>query len=131
MIKTYFNRLLQNKLALGGLGILVFLALSAIFAPIISIQDPTAQNLIDRLQSPSLAHLLGTDDLGRDVFSRMVYGIRISLTVGFVAVGIAVIIGTILGLVSGYFGGWVDTIIMRFVDIMLCFPSFFLIFVLL
>lgn len=88
---------------------------------------PSEQHLSYRLSPPSSKFILGTDDLGRDVFSRMVYGIRISLTIGLVAVGISVTIGTILGLLSGYFGGWIDTIIMRLVDVMLCFPTFFLI----
>ena len=78
-------------------------------------------------RSVSLSHWLGTDDLGRDVLSRILYGARISLLVGFVAVGIASIIGIVLGALSGYYGRWVDSLIMRFVDIMLCFPTFFLI----
>ena len=76
---------------------------------------------------PSLQHPLGTDELGRDVLSRMIWGSRISLKVGFVAVGIAIFIGVIVGAVAGYYGGWVDAVLMRFVDMMLCFPAFFLI----
>jgi len=79
------------------------------------------------LAPPSAAHPFGTDQLGRDVLSRMIWGSRISLKVGFVATGIAMLIGTILGALSGYYGRWVDAVIMRFVDIMLCFPTFFLI----
>jgi peptide/nickel transport system permease protein len=127
MLKLYLNRLKQNKLALTGTGAIVALALCALFATLIAPFDPTLQQLSHRLENPSFRFLLGTDDLGRDVFSRMMHGIRISLTVGFVAAGISVMIGTILGLASGYFGGWVDTVIMRIVDIMLCFPTFFLI----
>jgi len=118
---------MQNKLAVAGLGLILALAVLAMAAPYISPHDPAEQHVISRLQSPSMKFVLGTDDLGRDVFSRMVYGIRISLTVGLVAVGISVLIGTLLGLMSGYFGGMVDVVIMRFVDIMLCFPTFFLI----
>lgn len=103
------------------------MAVLAVCAPFIAKYDPTEQHLVQRLQGPNSNFIFGTDDLGRDVFSRMAYGIRISLTVGLVAVSIAVLIGTLLGLTAGYFGGWVDSIIMRFVDIMLCFPSFFLI----
>ncbi len=127
MLKLYLNRLFKNKLAVIGLGIIIFLGLGAVFASYIARFDPAQQHLVQRLMSPSAKFLFGTDDLGRDVFSRMVYGIRISLTVGFVAVSIAVIIGTVLGLLAGYFGGWVDSVIMRLVDIMLCFPTFFLI----
>jgi len=89
--------------------------------------DPIIPNPPDQLQGPSAAHWVGTDDLGRDIFSRILLGAHISLLIGFVAVGIAVVIGTILGSVSGYFGGWADTIIMRFVDMMMCIPTFFLI----
>lgn len=127
MYRIYWQRFKQNKLAISGLVILLFLILVAVFAPVISLYNPIEQNLPERLQCPSAKHPLGTDDLGRDVFSRIVYGTRISLTVGIVAVGISIIIGTPLGLMSGYFGGYIDTIIMRFVDIMLCFPTLFLI----
>jgi len=117
----------RNILFWIGLSIVVFFIIVAVFAPLISPFDPTAIHFNKIFAAPSSTHFFGTDELGRDVFSRVVYGTRISLFVGFVAVGISVAIGTILGLVSGYFGGWVDTIIMRFVDIMLSFPAFFLI----
>ena len=123
MIKNIF----RNKLSFIGLGLIALLFILALCAPLIAPYAPDTQHLSKRLASPGGGFLLGTDDLGRDTFSRMVYGVRISLTVGFVAVGISVIIGTCLGLISGFFGGWVDTLIMRFVDIMLCFPTFFLI----
>lgn len=126
MVKKYLF-FMHNKAALTGLSIILFLLMLSITAPYIVTYDPAAQNLSQRLHSPSINFLLGTDDLGRDVLSRMIYGIRISLTVGFVAVGISVCIGTFFGILAGYFGGWVDTLIMRFVDIMLCFPTFFLI----
>ena len=89
--------------------------------------DPVAVNLPDQLQAPSPTHPLGTDDVGRDVLSRILMGAHVSLMIGFVAVGVSVVIGTFLGSVSGYFGGWVDTIIMRFVDLMMCIPRFFLV----
>lgn len=127
MLRIYFRRFRQNRLAVIGLGMIVFLALIAAASAFIAPYDPDSQHLYQRLHSPSGNFLLGTDDLGRDVFSRMIYGARISLSVGLIAVSIAVIIGTILGLLSGYFGGWVDSFIMRLVDIMLCFPAFFLI----
>lgn len=113
-------------LALGG-GIVCVMSLAAILAPWLAPYDPTALNVDAMLQAPGPHHLLGTDALGRDILSRMLYGARVSLWVGFVAVGISVAIGLVLGLLAGYFGGLVDELIMRGVDVMLCFPSFFLI----
>lgn len=100
---------------------------AAVFAPLIAPFDPNELHLDAILKAPCAEFPLGTDRLGRDVLSRLLYGGRVSLWVGFVAVGISISIGALLGLVSGYFGGLVDEIAMRFVDIMLCFPSFFLI----
>jgi peptide/nickel transport system permease protein len=117
----------SNILFLTGFTVVAFFVLVAVFAPLIASHDPTHIDFSSVFLKPSLEHFFGTDELGRDIFSRVVYGTRISLFVGFVAVGISVMIGTVLGLVSGYFGGKTDVIIMRFVDIMLCFPSFFLI----
>ncbi len=118
--------LLRNKLALfGGLTILV-LVLIAVFAPLIATHDPSEINIKDALLSPSRAHLFGTDQLGRDIFSRMVYATKVALRIGLVAVGIAAIIGVTLGSIAGYNGGWIDGIIMRVTDIMLCFPALFL-----
>lgn len=123
----FWPRLIHNRLAVaGGIVVLVFLAV-ALAAPLIAPYDPNAINAWQVLAPPSWQHWFGTDELGRDVFSRVLYGARISLKVGFVAVGIAVFIGTIVGLVSGYYSGVVDTVLMRMVDIMLCFPAFFLI----
>ncbi|MBG0777571.1 MAG: ABC transporter permease [Desulfovibrionaceae bacterium] len=113
-------------LVIGGT-IVGVMSVAALLAPWITPYDPTALNVDVLLQPPSAAHLLGTDALGRDVFARMLFGARVSLWVGFVAVGLSVAIGLALGLAAGYFGGLVDEIIMRGVDIMLCFPSFFLI----
>ncbi len=119
--------LLRNRLAVTG-GILVLLVfILSIFAPWIAPYNPSKIDIDNILVGPSRAHLLGTDDLGRDVLSRMLWGGRISLEVGFVAVGIATIIGIILGSLAGYYGGWLDTIIMRFVDIMLSIPTIFLV----
>ncbi|MCH5276299.1 MAG: ABC transporter permease [Desulfovibrionaceae bacterium] len=112
---------------LAGLVIVLGMSLLALLAPWIVPYDPTAFDLDAVLMAPCSAHWLGTDALGRDVLSRLLYGARVSLWVGFVAVGISVIIGMFLGLLAGYFGGWIDEIIMRGVDVMLCFPSFFLI----
>ncbi len=110
-----------------GLSFVLVMSLAALCAPWIAPYDPNALHLDAILLAPCEAFPLGTDQLGRDVFSRLLYGGRISLWVGFVAVGISVSIGLVLGLISGYFGGLIDEGIMRGVDIMLCFPSFFLI----
>lgn len=131
MLKIYFEKFLRNKLAVIGASILAILALIAIFAPFLTQYEPTFQDVPNRLSSPSKMHVMGTDDLGRDVFTRVLYGTRISLTIGFVAVGISITIGTLLGLIAGYFRGWFEKIIMRFVDMMLCFPVFFLLLIVL
>jgi len=127
MWKIFWRRFRKNKLAMFGALIILSLALVAVIAPLIAPFNPNHQDILHRLEPPSRKHPLGTDDLGRDLLSRIIYGTRVSLLVGFVAVGIAIIIGSLLGLLSGYFGGWLDALIMRFVDIMLCFPTFFLI----
>jgi peptide/nickel transport system permease protein len=103
------------------------LIVAAVLAPLVSPYDPGDIDRTGILMPPSFQHLLGTDDLGRDVLSRMIWGARISLSVGFVAVGISTIIGIILGSLAGYYGGWTERIIMRFIDIMLTIPTFFLI----
>jgi len=106
--------------------VMLVFVLAAIFASVIAPYNP--DDIIEsQMQGPSLRHLFGTDDLGRDLFSRALYGARISLTVGFVAVIISILIGTLFGALSGYYGGWRDTLITRFIDIMLAFPSIFLI----
>lgn len=119
--------LVKNKLALLGGIVVVILFIVSIFAPVLSPYDPDTINVKEILTAPCRLHPLGTDELGRDVLSRMIWGSRISLKVGFVAVGIAVLIGIIVGAAAGYYGGWTDSVLMRFVDMMLCFPSFFLI----
>lgn len=110
-----------------SLSIVGLMTVAALAAPWLSPYDPTALNLKSILMPPSAVHPLGTDALGRDVLSRLLYGARVSLWVGFVSVGIAVVIGLALGLAAGYLGGLTDEVIMRGVDVMLCFPSFFLI----
>lgn len=124
---VFWQRFRCNHFAMTGAFVVVSLFLLSLLAPIISPWDPTTIDAYHVLLPPSAAHWMGTDELGRDVLSRVIYGARISLKVGFVAVGIAITIGTVVGLLSGYYGGWVDAILMRFVDIMLCFPTFFLI----
>ena len=117
----------MNKLTIFGLAIVGFFVMVAVFAPMIAPYNPGQIDIENILTVPSNSHIFGTDSLGRDLFSRMVYGTRISLLVGFIAVGIATLLGIALGSIAGYYGKWVDTIIMRFIDIMLCFPTFFLI----
>ncbi|MCG3203382.1 MAG: Glutathione transport system permease protein GsiD [Elusimicrobia bacterium] len=114
-------------MAFTGACMVLFLCGLALLAPWITPQDPFQQNLLNRLQAPSFKHWFGTDELGRDVFSRLLMGTRISLSIGFLAAFISIFIGTLWGLVSGYWRGWMDAILMRFVDVMLCFPTLFLI----
>lgn len=120
-------RLRKNSLAVLGAGIVATLFVIALLAPVLAPYDIGEIDAKNVLSAPSWEHPLGTDGLGRDVVSRMIYGARISLLVGFVSAGLACVIGLLLGALAGYFGGWLDTVLMRFVDIMLCFPSFFLI----
>lgn len=111
---------------MAGASTILIIFLVAIFAPFMAPYDPEKTDIAAKLAPPSSRHLLGTDQLGRDVFGRMLYGSRISLSVGFVAVSISLIIGIMVGSVAGYYGKIVDSVLMRFVDIMMCFPSFFL-----
>jgi peptide/nickel transport system permease protein len=106
---------------LGLVGMVLLLTASA-FAPLIAPYDPYKQNLKGILLKPSMAHILGTDSLGRDTLSRLIYGARITLAVGIVAVGIGAVVGTVLGLLAGFFGGWVNRVIMRFVDALMAVP---------
>jgi len=122
-----WKRFRKNKLAVAGLCVISLIALMAVCAPLISPYNPTSIDVYNVLSAPSASHLLGTDELGRDVLTRMLWGSRISLTVGFVAVGIAISIGILIGSIAGFYGGRIDSMLMRFVDIMLCFPTFFLI----
>ncbi len=119
----------MSKRVLFGLTIIVVMVLGAVLAPFVATHDPLEMDLSPaaRLQAPSVAHFFGTDALGRDVFSRMVYGARVSLSVGFIAVFISLVAGILLGGLSGYYGGRVDSAIMRLVEVMYCFPTFFLI----
>lgn len=121
------RRFISNRFAVAGGLIVLTLFVVSFLAPYITPYSPDDLDAYHVLLPPSSAHWLGTDELGRDVLTRIIYGARISLKVGFVAVGIASVIGTVAGLLAGYFGSWVDQILMRLVDIMLCFPTFFLI----
>ena len=117
------NVLLRDKRATAGLIILILIVVGTIFAPIISPYDPQAQDYA-MLQAPSSDHWLGTDDLGRDLFTRILYGARISLFVGILTVSISLVIGVLMGLLSGYYGGWIDTLLMRYIDLQWAFPNF-------
>jgi peptide/nickel transport system permease protein len=122
MTQRILRRFLRHRLAvLGAVGVLL-LAVVAVFAPVIGGQDPFFQDYSQLKAPPGPGHLLGTDALGRDVWSRLVFATRVSLSVGLVAVAIYTVIGTLLGAVAGYYGGTVDTIIMRITDIVMCFP---------
>ena len=114
----------RNRVAVGGAWAIAFLYLIALITPFLAPFDPAAQGdlVAERLLAPGGAHLLGTDHFARDVLSRMLYGARVSLSIGFVAVGISITIGTLMGAVAGFLGGWVDTVAMRLVDIVISFP---------
>ncbi|MFZ2089179.1 MAG: oligopeptide ABC transporter permease [Desulfobaccales bacterium] len=125
--REFWARFRRNKLAMSGFIMVAGLFLLSLLAPWLAPYDPSLINLKEALMPPSPQHWLGTDPLGRDVLSRIIFGSQVSLKVGFVAVGLATLIGVLVGATAGYYGGWVDLILMRFVDLMLCFPSFFLI----
>jgi len=120
------RRLLRNPGAVAGLVLLALLVIMALFAPQLAHADPVAITPRDRLQPPGLEHWFGTDAFGRDIYTRVVYGTRISLLVGVVSVAIATLLGVTMGLLAGYFGGLTDALIMRFVDVMLAFPGILL-----
>lgn len=121
-----WHRLRQNRLSIVGLALIAGFLLLAFAAPLIAPADPMQQALYNRLSPPTLAHPFGTDDFGRDILSRVIYGARISLRVGVVAVLIALVLGTGIGLVAGYWGGWIDQVLMRVMDLLLAFPSILL-----
>ncbi|QLG63926.1 nickel transporter permease [Halorarum salinum] len=120
------DQFLENNLNVVGLLFVSLVVLSAVFAPAIAPEGPNEQDLFDRLESPSAEHPMGTDQLGRDVLSRLLYGARISLRIAVVVVTITLAIGTAVGLVAGYAGGWVDEALMRVVDVLLAFPGILL-----
>ena len=121
-LRTFFS----NRLALFGAAVMSVFILMAVFAPLIAPYDPLQQELTEKFAPPSRAHLLGQDELGRDILSRVIYGARISLTAGLAAVAIATGVGTIIGVVAGYFGGRPDSLLMRLMDVLLAFPSILL-----
>ena len=121
-----WNALRKNRMSWVGIGLLLLIVLAAIFAPLLAPHDPLQQNIVSRLEPPSVEFLLGTDSYGRDVLSRLIYGARVSLLVGFVAVLVAMCIGSALGIIAGYVGGMLDKLIMGFVDVLLSFPTLLL-----
>jgi peptide/nickel transport system permease protein len=121
-LRRFFRVFLKRKIVLFSFIVIVLLIITAIFAPLLAPYDPYKQILSDRLLEPSSKYLLGTDYLGRDLLSRMIYGSRTALLVGIIATGIAATFGSILGTLAGYFGGWVHSIIMRFVDSLMSIP---------
>ncbi|TEU12066.1 MAG: ABC transporter permease [Anaerolineales bacterium] len=120
------RRLFRDKLALVGLVIMGTFLLTAILAPVLAPYDPIEQSLVDRREPPSSQNPLGLDDLGRDILSRVIFGARKSLQVGVMSVTMAIVVGTWIGATSGYLGGWVDSLVMRIMDIMLAFPALLL-----
>jgi len=120
------HRLFRNKLAITGMVIMGIFILTAIFAPLLAPYDPLQQELVMRRRPPSQEHWFGRDDLGRDILSRIIYGARFSLQVGVLSIGFAIVIGGLVGAVASFAGGWVDSIIMRLMDIMLAFPALLL-----
>ncbi|MBI3596026.1 MAG: ABC transporter permease [Nitrospirae bacterium] len=126
-LEQFWRRFKKNRSALAGGLIVLSVFFMAVLAPVLSPYDPAYIDVERILVGPTEAHPLGTDELGRDVLSRMIWGSRISLLVGFVAVGILILIGTLIGAVAGYYGGWPDDVLMQLVDIMLSVPTFFLI----
>jgi peptide/nickel transport system permease protein len=125
-VRSFWRAFRRNRLALAGGVVVIVLAALALLAPVAAPRDPNRPDVQKILAAPSKAHPLGTDQLGRDVLSRMLYGARVSLAVGFVSVGIATAIGIVLGSLAGYHGGTTDAMVMRLVDLMLVFPRFFL-----
>lgn len=124
---AFLKKFLTDKMTVAGALTVLALFVVSFLAPVLTPYDPKTLDTKRRLSPPSREHLLGTDSLGRDVMSRMIWGSRVSLKVGFVAVGLATVIGIFFGALAGFYGGWIDNLVMRLCDIMLCFPSMFLI----
>lgn len=124
--RRIMKQLLRNRRAVVGGIVLLIIVFMAILAPYVTTHDPVKQNIRNQLQPPSREHFFGTDQFGRDIYSRVIYGARLSLRVGFLAISFALVVGCFLGLVSGYYGGWLDMIVMRVIDILLALPGFLL-----
>ena len=121
-----FERFLEHRLAVAGIVVLALLALLSAFAPLVSPYNPEKTNLLLIFESPSPSHPMGTDSLGRDLATRILYGGRVSLSVGVLAIAVAITLGTLIGGIAGFYGRWIDAVLMRVVDMMLSFPRLFL-----
>ena len=119
----FIKRFAKNKLAIIGIVVLAVIILAAIFAPILTKYDYYSQNLSESFLKPSKAHLMGTDKFGRDIFTRILYGARVSLKIGFISMAISTVSGIVIGLICGFYGGALDNILMRIMDIMLSIPG--------
>lgn len=125
LLKLTIRRFLRHRMAVVGTILIALMSLLILFAPLVSRHDPFKQNLRERFRPPSAEHWLGTDDLGRDMWARLLYGGRISLSVGLLSMAVAVIVGALVGLLSGFYGGWVDSILSRITEIFLSIPRLF------
>ncbi len=126
LLRDAWRRLTRDKLAIVGMVIIGLFVLAAVLAPLLAPYDPTVQKILLRRQPPSRQHWMGLDEVGRDIFSRIIYGARVSLQIGLLSVSMAIVVGAILGAVAGFVGGWVDNVIMRLMDILLAFPGLLL-----
>lgn len=125
LLRFFWLRFRKHSMALAGTAIIAGIILIVTLAPLLTPNDPFKQDLKNRLQPPSAAHWMGTDDLGRDLWTRILYGGRISLSVGLTAMAISILVGSLIGLIAGYYGGWVDSILMRITEIFLSIPRLF------
>jgi peptide/nickel transport system permease protein len=125
LLRFFWRRFRKHRMALLGAIVTFLITLLVTFAPLLTSYDPFKQDLKNRFQPPTVEHWMGTDDLGRDMWTRVLYGGRISLSVGLLAMGISIIVGTLVGLASGYYGGWTDSILMRITEIFMSIPRLF------
>lgn len=122
----FYRRLKKNKAALIGGYLILFFILVAFFGPMLTVHDPEIVDYSNKLRSPDAEHWFGTDHNGRDIFTRIIHGMSITMFVGFLSVFLGMVVGVVIGIVSGYYGGWIDTIFMRFMDVLLAFPGILL-----
>jgi len=126
LLMDAWRRLTRDKLAIAGMAIIALFIIAAVFAPLLAPYDPIEQTLLQRRQPPSRQHWMGLDEVGRDIFSRIIYGARVSLQIGLLSVSMAILIGSIVGAIAGFVGGWLDNLLMRLMDILLAFPGLLL-----